>query len=782
MRATILFLFLSIQLFAQKTNVLPRSTPEAEGVSSQGILDFLDAAAKSNHEFHSIMILRHGKVIAEGWWNPYRRDLKHTMYSVSKSFTATAVGFAVAEKRLTVNDKVISFFPDDLPANVSPNLAELRIKDLLSMSVGHQRDPTGPVVVEKNWVEAFLQMPIPHQPGTKFVYNSAATFMLSAIVQKVTGQKIMDYLKPRLFDPLGIEGIDWEVNPQGINVGGWGLRLKTEDMARFGQLFLQKGMWQGKQILPAAWVEEASTMKIMQDPLAPQSRKDSSDWLQGYGYQMWRSRHNSYRGDGAFGQYILVLPEQDAVIITTSETADLQGALNLIWKHLLPAFHAKKLPSEPKQRMDLGLKLAKVALPLPAKNTIPARQATLDGRTFGVITAEKTLERVRFDFIKDVCYLTLHTDSTEHRIPFGYGKWEMSTTSKMGPYLVAGAQSNRVGIGPFKVAGAYTWKDEKTLELTLRYLESPHTETIVCSFDGDYISLDFQNLLNRNSKRAIIKGVLSPNLNNPPRLIIRGDDMGYSHSGNEALIKSYTEGIETSIEVIVPSPWFPEAVKMLAQNPGVDVGLHFAITSEWDNIKWRPLTDCPSIRNADGYFYPMIYPNSHYPNQSVMTNAWKIEDIEKELRAQLDLALKYIPRLSHVSGHMNSTAFAPEVKAMARKVAAEYKIPMVDVDSANDFKISYTGYDSRNKTTEERIQGFIDMLDKLETGKTYVFVEHPGLDNAELRAISHIGYEDVAEGRQDVTTIFTSEKVKEALVRKGIKLVSYREVIKEMKQ
>jgi predicted glycoside hydrolase/deacetylase ChbG (UPF0249 family) len=178
----------------------------------------------------------------------------------------------------------------------------------------------------------------------------------------------------------------------------------------------------------------------------------------------------------------------------------------------------------------------------------------------------------------------------------------------------------------------------------------------------------------------------------------------------------------------------------------------------------------------------MLYPNSHYPKQAVMDNAWKLADIEKELRAQIDMALKYIPRLSHVSGHMNSTAFAPEVKAMARKVAAEYKLPMVDVDSTNDFQINYTGYDSRNKSTEERIQGFINMLDKLEAGKTYVFVEHPGLDNAELRAISHIGYEDVAQGRQDVTTIFTSEKVVEAIIRRGIQLVSYAEVIKKTKE
>ncbi|MGZ5135800.1 MAG: serine hydrolase domain-containing protein, partial [Flavitalea sp.] len=273
-------LLLGFQLVAQTGSSLPRSTPEAQGVSSAGIIDFLDAVSKSNHEFHSFMMLRHGKVIAEGWWNPYRADIKHTMYSVSKSFTATAVGFAVAEKKLSVDDKVISFFPSDLPDSVSPNLAELKIKDLLSMSVGHAKEPSE-INTQQNWIRGFLKEPITYQPGTRFLYNSIATYMLSAIVQKVTGEKIIDYLKPRLFDPLDLKEIDWETDPMGINVGGWGLRLKTEDMAKFGQLFLQKGVWEGKEILPASWIDEASTLKIYQEPNATQARKDSNDWVQG---------------------------------------------------------------------------------------------------------------------------------------------------------------------------------------------------------------------------------------------------------------------------------------------------------------------------------------------------------------------------------------------------------------------------------------------------------------------------------------------------------------------
>jgi CubicO group peptidase (beta-lactamase class C family) len=202
---------------------LLRSTPEAEGVSSTGILAFLEAVRQSNHELHSLMVARHGRVVAEGWWSPYGPEFNHSLYSLSKSFTSTAVGFAVAEAKLRVDDRVVSFFPHDLPESVSEYLAALRVKDLLTMSVGNAKEPTWTMVEKDNWVRAFLGWPIDHPPGTTFMYNSAATYMLSAIVQQVTGQKLLAYVEPRLFVPLGIQGATWETCPRGINVGGWGL-------------------------------------------------------------------------------------------------------------------------------------------------------------------------------------------------------------------------------------------------------------------------------------------------------------------------------------------------------------------------------------------------------------------------------------------------------------------------------------------------------------------------------------------------------------------------------
>lgn len=771
----ILIYFLALIAFslsAQSQVALPRSTPEAEGVSSKALIAFLDAAANSKHEFHSIMVLRHGKVIAEGWWNPYRPDLKHTLYSCSKSFTATAVGFAVTEKKLSVEDQVISFFPDDAPPNPSENLKALRVKHLLSMSVGHDKDPTGATRGSDNWIRSFLDVPVVHEPGTKFVYNSLATYMLSAIVQKVTGQTVIEYLKPRLFTPLNITGMDWETDPDGINTGGWGLRLKTEDLARFGQLFLQHGKWKGKQILPESWIEEASTAKIMQDPNAPQAKKDSSDWLQGYGYQMWRSRHNSYRGDGAYGQFILVWPDQDAVIAITAETADMQAELNLVWRHILPGFSQAKLSPDRNAAKTLRNRLASLALTPSVGNPNPALEQQLTGKTYPMFTNDRRLQSLAINFSGGNSELVLHTDSVVHKLNFGQGKWLYNETPKFGPYLVAGARANRVGLPPFKIAGSYSWKDEKTIEFILRYIESPHHEVITCTFEQDYVTTTFRSSFEKKERTS--RGVVSGTPANPPRLIVRGDDMGFSHSGNLALVKSYREGIETSIEVIAPSPWFPEAVKLLNQNPRVDVGLHFAITAEWDNIKWRPLSDCPSITNEDGYFYPMLYKNRNYPGEAIMDHDWKLDDIERELRAQIKLAQKYLPGLTHISGHMGATGFDPNVKAMVARVAAEFNLATVDSDPTRN-PISYARVDFRNKNTEQRIDAFIDMINNLENGKTYVFVEHPGLDDAELKAISHIGYTDVAEGRQDVTTIFTSEKVREAIARRGVQLVSYKQ-------
>ena len=335
---------ISLINFNQLTKSLPRA--EASPKLNKAMERYLKAVEKEKQDLHSIMVVQHGKVLAEHWLGEGDSNKPHILNSVSKTFTSLAVGFAVAEGKLKLTDKVLSFFPDEAPANPSENLKAMEIRHLLTMSSGHASDPTGLIRnKESNWVQAFLNSNIEEQPGTRMVYNSIGTYMLSAIVQKVTGEKVINYLYPRLFRPLGITGAIWDESPQHINTGGWGLHLKTEDLAKVGQFLLQKGEWQGKQLLPASWIEEASSKQIDSYPANTPKEKyaqmkqgdKSSDWLQGYGFQMWRCRHNAFRADGANGQYILVIPERDAVIAMTANIPDMQAELNLVWKYIYPA-------------------------------------------------------------------------------------------------------------------------------------------------------------------------------------------------------------------------------------------------------------------------------------------------------------------------------------------------------------------------------------------------------------------------------------------------------------
>ena len=491
---------------------LPHSSPEAQGVSSAAILSFVQAADNDVDSLHSFMLLRHGHVVAEGWWSPYNAESPHALYSLSKSFTSTAVGFAVAERRLRVGDRVVSFFPNDLPEKVSDHLAALRVRDLLTMSVGHDKDPTWPMVEEQNWIRAFLAWPIPNPPGTRFLYNSGATYMLSAIVQQVTGQKILDYLQPRLFEPLHIAGPTWETCPHGINVGGWGLSIPTEGLAKFGELYRQRGAWQGRQILPAQWVEEATTFKIQQPlPAKPSRPNDQNDWVQGYCYQFWRSRHNAFRGDGAFGQFMVVMPEQDAVITITAETSDMQGELDLVWQHLLPAMKERPLPRDRHSEAQLRQTLASLAIAPPKGQPSSPTAESISGKTFRLDSNELGLQSASFVFGKGGCILILRDGQGEYPIACGFERWQRGETALPGtpPRLISGGAPPRGTKS--KVVASGTWVDQNTFQMMLRYYETPHHDTVTCRFDKGTVQSAFMNSMaqmspNPKDKRPILRG------------------------------------------------------------------------------------------------------------------------------------------------------------------------------------------------------------------------------------------------------------------------------------
>jgi CubicO group peptidase (beta-lactamase class C family) len=493
----------------EATGDLARSNPAKEGVAASGILDFLEAIQKAKFELHSFMMLRRGKVIAEGWWEPYGAQFVHTMYSMSKSFTSTAVGFAVSEGKLSVEDKVTSFFPDDLPKKISANLAAMRVKHLLTMSTGNEREPTGAVIKEENWAKAFLAQNFSHEPGSMFMYNSAASYMCSAIVQKVTGQTVLEYLGPRLFSPLAITNLRWETCPRGINTGGWGLSIQTEGLAKFGQFLLQKGQWEGKQLLPAKWIEEATTKHIQQPGGdRPDRPKSKNDWLQGYGYQFWRCQGTAFRGDGAFGQFTIVLPDQDAVVIMTSENHNLQGQLDLVWQHLLPACETEK-EEKPNSETYLGLvsKLGTLKLEGPQGKPSSPIAKSLKGKTFKLEKNALGLTRASFAFDAKQCVFTAKAGEKTHTVECGFDSWVRGEAAIPGtpPRLIAGGAPEKTPAS--KIAATAAWTSDNTLEMRWQYYETPHHDTVTCTFGDGGVTITFMNSIAKEKEtRVPIKG------------------------------------------------------------------------------------------------------------------------------------------------------------------------------------------------------------------------------------------------------------------------------------
>jgi hypothetical protein len=358
---------------------------------------------------------------------------------------------------------VLKLFPEDAPAEPSTNLKAMRVSDLLRMSTGQQNEPARRP--DQPWTKTFLAHPVPFKPGTHFVYNTSATYMLSAIVQKATGQTVLDYLRPRLFEPLGIDHPTWEASPQGITVGGYGLSIRTEDIARFGQLYLQKGKWQGKQLVPEDWVEDATARQTSN------GSNPKSDWDQGYGYQFWRCRHGAYRGDGAFGQYCIVLPEQDAVIAITSGVRDMQAVLNLVWDKLLPAMKPSALAADDSARRKLEQKVKGLGLRTPQGASAPAKVA---GKKYVFPTNDRKLESIEIEPEGKDGSVTLVTRAggVERRIGCGRGAWQKGR-----------AAWGRFADQPAAASGAWTGEDTYTAKVC--FYETPFTLTVCLTFSGD---------------------------------------------------------------------------------------------------------------------------------------------------------------------------------------------------------------------------------------------------------------------------------------------------------
>ncbi|HWE54507.1 MAG TPA: serine hydrolase domain-containing protein [Acidimicrobiales bacterium] len=335
---------------------LPRSTPTEVGVDARRILAFLDAVADTRTDLHSLMILRRGRVVAEGWWAPYRSDDIQLLYSLSKTFLATAVGIAIGEGRLDLDDLVADLIPDHLPDPVPEHLGLLRVRHLLAMASGHREETIFRVraMDDPDLVRAYLSIPPDEPPGTVFAYNQGNPLTLSQIITTLTGERVVDYLRPRLFDPLGVERAEWTTAADGLDQGFSGLHVTTESIAKLGQLLLQGGRWGYEQLVPAGFVADARRTHVdnRRHSIAP-------DWREGYGFQMWMCRYGCQRGDGAYGQFAVLVPDADAVLVCTAQVIEMQEQLNLFWDHLVPAVRGEG--GDPGADAELAVRLKQLS-------------------------------------------------------------------------------------------------------------------------------------------------------------------------------------------------------------------------------------------------------------------------------------------------------------------------------------------------------------------------------------------------------------------------------------
>ncbi len=438
--------------------ILPRSTPEAEGVSPAALLAFFRALDELD-SVHSLMIMRHGHVIAEAWKKPYAPELPHMLFSLSKSFTSSAVGFACAEGKLSLDARLIDLFPDKLPEHLDEKFERMRIRHLLAMDSGHNHCTMDDMAPAADWEKAFFAAAPAYEPGTHFCYNSGATYMLASAVVRATGMGLRDYLRPRLFDPLGIAYHDWELSPAGIEVGGWGFNLTTEEIASFAQCLLDHGMRDGKQILPPDYLDQAVSVQ------SDNSMNDQPDWKVGYGFQFWRCRHNAFRGDGAFGQYAIVMPDQEMAIAISSGLRNMQSVLDRVWEILLPAAGESAAP-DPAATEAFRKEAAAWSLPV-----LGSEGKCLPFRRYALAKNEPGFATLALASFEDRIELTLDGET----LVAGFGRRIDNRLCWRGPER--------------RMAASARWDSESELELLVSCCETPFQWSIRVRVDGECVTL-----------------------------------------------------------------------------------------------------------------------------------------------------------------------------------------------------------------------------------------------------------------------------------------------------
>ena len=482
----------------------PRATPESQGVRSSAVSAFVERLNAEGDMAHAYMLIRHGKVIAEGCWAPYSAEVPHALYSISKAFTSMAIGYAVEDRKMTLNDRVDWFFPEYAPTNEPGFARELRVRDLMQMASGHRRDPLSAARSsgETNWPKAFYSVPVLDPPGLIFRYMTGNSCMLAQIHRKVTGAPDMiDYLKPRLFDKLGVADMYWDRQPDGTVFGGSGFHLRLEDLAKVSQLLLQRGVWRGERILPLWWVKQATSLQTpygsVMDPvlalhLGAKDAKGlpdpSNDWQQGYGFQMWMGRHETFRLCGAYGQIGVVMPNEDIVcVVLAGGNGSNKLSVNALYDTILPSLSDSPLPEDPSALAALKARSAALSITLPARSAEPSPDALKAAeRAYSFSENPRGLKRIKFD---SACRVVEFENAFgAQTLAVGEGSW---ATGEISAEPVSTKATNVLPGGPQKVGAAGAWIASDTYRIALCFLAAPHIMKIDLQFAGGSLAATF---------------------------------------------------------------------------------------------------------------------------------------------------------------------------------------------------------------------------------------------------------------------------------------------------
>ena len=426
-------------------------SPEAEGVSSKGISSWIDTCERTIDSLHGFVLLRHGKVVAEGSWKPYDTlNEPHFLSSHTKCFVTTAIGMLADEGKIDLDERVLDILKDKAPAKPSENQRQVRVRDLLTMNFGAKEGDCRPHDLDRDWIAPILATDPERRPGELYSYDSGATHALGVIAARRAGMPLFEFLKKRLFDPLGIEKAWTTYDPEGNMCGAWGLHATTREIALMGQFHLQEGLWNGRRLLSRQWVQLA-TAKQTWSGESPTDRQEKNDWLQGFGFNWWRCRHDCYRADGAGGQYTIVMPDQDAVLSIHADVRDMQQVLDAVWDFVLPALKDAPLAADESAAAALKARCASLALK-PVPGAKEGAKGGFYGREFAFDKAPTGIRSVQLDETKNGWTLTMKTAGGVFALPVGFGEWKRDR-------MVFSARKHQplcdcVGVQPVVASGA----------------------------------------------------------------------------------------------------------------------------------------------------------------------------------------------------------------------------------------------------------------------------------------------------------------------------------------